>query len=155
MLSLSSRRHIPLPSTFPSYSPLKSSLIFFNFLLQILYFPHKSLFHSFKLLKFAQFHLLHLSLSLSKTLTSIVKVKGCRESKASICSHFSSCQPPLVPQSFYSFQFTMGKKQMGESSQAPSLPKKTSTASSFSSARSRTRGTKNAYLLNFSPSIKV
>ena len=78
----------PLHPTFPSHSPLKSSTISFNFLRQILYFPHKFSFSTLKLLKFAQFNPIHLPLSLSKTLTSIVEVKGCRESKASICSHF-------------------------------------------------------------------
>jgi len=90
-LALFTRRHIPLLSTFPSHSPLKSSPIFFKFLPQILYFPHKFSFTTFKLLKFVQFYPTHLSLSLYKTLTSIFDVKGCRESKASICSHFSSC----------------------------------------------------------------
>jgi len=41
----------------------------------------------------------------------------------------------------------MGKKRVGESPQAPSLPKKTSRASSYSGARSCTRGTKDAYPL--------
>ena len=48
----------------------------------------------------------------------------------------------------------MGKKRVGESSQAPSLPKKTSRASSSSGAHSRTRGTKDAYPLILPPSTR-
>jgi len=43
---------------------------------------------------------------------------------------------------------------VGESSQAPSLPKKTSGASSSSGARSRTQGTKDAYPLILPPSTR-
>jgi len=45
----------------------------------------------------------------------------------------------------------MGKKRVGESSQAPSLPKKSSRASSSVGARSHTRGTKDAYPLVLPP----
>ena len=48
----------------------------------------------------------------------------------------------------------MGKKQVCESSQAPSVPKKTSRASSSSGARSHTRGTKDAYPLILPPSTR-
>ena len=47
----------------------------------------------------------------------------------------------------------MGKKRECESSQTPSLPKKTSRASS-SGARSRTRGTKDAYPFILPPSTR-
>ena len=45
-----------------------------------------------------------------------------------------------------------GKKRVGESSQAPSLPKKTSRTSSSVGARTHTRGTKDAYPLALLPS---
>jgi len=48
----------------------------------------------------------------------------------------------------------VGKKRVGESSQAPSLPKKTSRAFSSSGARSHTRGTKDAYPLILPPSTR-
>ena len=48
----------------------------------------------------------------------------------------------------------MGKKRVGESSQAPSLPKKTSRASSSAGARTHTRGTKDAYPLVLPPSTR-
>ena len=48
----------------------------------------------------------------------------------------------------------MGKKRVGESSQAPSLPKKSSRASSSAGARSHTRGTKDAYPLVLPPSTR-
>ena len=41
----------------------------------------------------------------------------------------------------------MGKKWVGESSQPPSLPEKSSRTSSSAGARSHTRGTKDAYPL--------
>jgi len=48
----------------------------------------------------------------------------------------------------------MGKKRVGESSQALSLPKKSSRASSSAGARSHTRGTKDAYPLVLPPSTR-
>jgi len=48
----------------------------------------------------------------------------------------------------------MGKKRVGESSQAPSLPKKTLRTSSSLGARSRTRGIKDAYPLILPPSTR-
>jgi len=41
----------------------------------------------------------------------------------------------------------MGKKKVGEPSQAPSIPKKTSRGSSSLNSPSRTKGTKDAYPL--------
>ena len=48
----------------------------------------------------------------------------------------------------------MGKKRVGESSQAPSLPKKTFRISSSAGARTHTRGTKDAYPLVLPPSTR-
>ena len=86
--SLATWRHFSCFSTLLSPSPLKSPSLFFNFQAQILYFLYKCASSTFKLLQFVQFHSTHLSLSLFKTLTSIVEVEGCRERKSSICSFF-------------------------------------------------------------------
>ena len=50
--------------------------------------------------------------------------------------------------------FTMGKKRVGESSQALSLSKKSSRSSFSSNAPSRTAGAKHAYPLILPPSIR-
>ena len=61
----------------PTSLPTQISITFFQFSAQILYSLHICASPTFKLLQFAQFHSTHLSLSLSKTLTSIVEVEGC------------------------------------------------------------------------------
>ena len=48
----------------------------------------------------------------------------------------------------------MGKKRVGEPSQAPSLPKKTSRGSSSTNAPSRNKGTKIVYLVILPPNTR-
>jgi len=128
----------------PSNPPLKpsNSLKFF----QISSIPSL---HSTFLSKFLttspKYTLPHNPLSLSKTLTSIVKVEGYRERNCPSSCHFQLL-PPLLGPDLLSIH-TMGKKRVGEVSRAPSQPKKSSRAPSSSAATTSAKDTKDAYPL--------
>ncbi|KAJ8425822.1 hypothetical protein Cgig2_028183 [Carnegiea gigantea] len=90
----------------------------------------------------------NLLLSLSKTLTSIVEFEIVEKEKVALDSISTLKKAIKSKGSFICSQTsTMGKKKVCGSSQAPSLPKKSSRPPSSSNAPSGTKGTKDVYPL--------
>ena len=84
-------------------------------------------------------------LFLSTALTSIVEVEGCRERNFT-SSYHSKPLHPLHSPDLLSIRI-MGKKRAGETSKAPSQPKRSSRPTSSSATPTSAKGTKDAYPL--------